>query len=201
MTELLSSQDLFIGAFIIFWLAFLCGVIAAIAYLAALVAGPFRLFMLIMAFVSFIVLTRAGSAAMGDANVAAYRAICQSTVKHLRTDLFNFSSEHDNKIPDANWCDVLKAQFRLGDQAFICKASAAKIGYCSYALNKNLIGRKLSDVPSDTVLLFETKYGWNQYGDGNDIQLTHIDKTDVLFAGGKIRFIKEKDVPHLRWKP
>jgi len=46
----------------------------------------------------------------------------------------------------------------------VCKGSDAKIGESSHAFNKNLIGKKPTEVPPDVVLLFETNFGKNPLG-------------------------------------
>jgi hypothetical protein len=199
---LFFSLDFFVTCVIIFGIAFYSGLASVTAYFVAICSpGSHKLLALVLGIISFLILSPTGFLSGNYVHPAMSCAGCYHNVKQLRKDLFDYVHTNNNKIPDANWCDVLKAQFKLDDRVLICTAAYAKRGQCSYALNKNLIGRKLSEVSADTVLLFETKGGWNQYGDANDIQLAHVDKTDVLFAGGKIRFIKEEDVPRLRWKP
>ena len=59
------------------------------------------------------------------------------------------------------------------------------------------------DSPPETVLLFETKAGWNQHG-GPD--LFTVDNQDpkggcVLFNDGTVKFIRtEEELKQLRWK-
>jgi hypothetical protein len=70
---------------------------------------------------------------------------------------------------------------------------------CHYAMNINCE----VDSPSDTVLLFETKAGWNQYGGP---ELFTFDNHDphggcVLLNDGTVRFIRtEEELQQLRWK-
>jgi hypothetical protein len=58
--------------------------------------------------------------------------------------------------------------------------------------------------PPDTVLLFETKPGWNQHGGPELFTLDNHDPKGgcVLLNDGTVRFIRTKEeLAQLRWKP
>jgi len=73
-----------------------------------------------------------------------------------------------------------------------------KKGTCSYAMNPNC----RPNSPSDMVLLFETKGGWNQFG-GREILTTenHGGKgCNILFNNGRVKFVKTERLDDLAWK-
>ena len=68
-------------------------------------------------------------------------------------------------------------------------------GRCHYAMNPNCYPNS----PSDTVLLFETKDGWNQFG-GKEIltkENHYGDGCNVLFNDGHCLF--ESNIEKLSW--
>jgi hypothetical protein len=72
-------------------------------------------------------------------------------------------------------------------------------GKCHYAMNPNC----KYDSPSDTVLLFETKAGWNQHGGPELFAFDNHDPRGgcVLLNDGTVKFIRtEEELKQLRWK-
>jgi hypothetical protein len=71
---------------------------------------------------------------------------------------------------------------------------------CDHAMNWNWEPNS----PPDTVLLFETKPGWNQHGGPELFTLDNHDPKGgcVLLNDGTVRFIRTKEeLAQLRWKP
>ena len=82
------------------------------------------------------------------------------------------------------------------EKSFKCPAS--KKGRCHYAMNPNCEPKS----PSDMVLLFETKGGWNQFG-GSELLTTenHGGKgCNVLFNDGHVEFVRPERLGELKWK-
>jgi hypothetical protein len=106
--------------------------------------------------------------------------------------------------PPENWCDVL-ADFGLNlpnpspEQLSMSRLT----DWSRYAINSNLTGMRLADIPNDVVLIFETEGGENPYGGADSITSQHHygKGAVVLFADLHIEFIKAKDFNDLRWKP
>ncbi|MBN1805728.1 MAG: hypothetical protein JW837_10785 [Sedimentisphaerales bacterium] len=74
--------------------------------------------------------------------------------------MYMYRSDSDGKYPKADdWCDLLVIYAEVNPELLVCKGSDAKIGESSYALNKNIADKKFSEIPDDTVILFETNYG------------------------------------------
>lgn len=71
----------------------------------------------------------------------------------------------------------------------------------NYALNPNAEPNS----PPDTVLLFETKMGWNQFGGPELVSVKHHlfiyekEGCNILFNDGSVKFIKPQDVSKLNW--
>jgi len=74
-------------------------------------------------------------------------------------------AEREGRMPDPNrWCDLLVENVS-GDIACIfgCPQSDAIVGESSYAMNKNLAGMRIEDIPNDVVVLFESDLGKNTF--------------------------------------
>jgi hypothetical protein len=98
--------------------------------------------------------------------------------------------------PDG-WCDAFMPVYGVSEKVFMCP-SAAK-GKCDYTMNPNCV----YDSPADTVLLFETKAGWNQHGGPELFTFDNHDPKGgcVLLNGGTVKFIRtEEELKQLRWK-
>jgi len=91
--------------------------------------------------------------------------VCGTNLRGLGKAMQIYASDYDDQYPTADkWCDLLIAYLEVSPKQFVCKGSDAKIGESSYAFNENLIDKKLTGVPPDVVLLFETNFGKNQAG-------------------------------------
>jgi len=105
----------------------------------------------------------------------------------------------------ATWCDDIvqhaDAQGYVVDDAilkpFTCPAVGE--GKCHYAMNPNCT----PDSPLKTVLLFETRAGWNQHGGAELFTFDNHDPKGglVLLNDGTVKFIRtEEELKQLRWK-
>ena len=91
--------------------------------------------------------------------------MCATNVSGLGKALYLYRSDYDGQYPIADkWCDLLVMNYEVRLESLICKGSDAKIGESSYALNKNIAGKKSSEIPENTVILFETNFGKNPLG-------------------------------------
>lgn len=106
--------------------------------------------------------------------------------------------------PASTWCDVvLERQLHRGDverhvwRRFQCPTMDGD--RCTYALNSLCT----SDSPADTVLLFETKNGWNEHGGPELFTFENHDPRGglVLLHDGTVLFIRtEEELMRLRWR-
>jgi len=93
------------------------------------------------------------------------KLVCGSNVKGLGTVIKVYAHEYDGRLPTAsNWCDLLIAHADVDPRAFRCPESDARVGESTYALNENVVGMKLSEIPGDVVLMFETGFGRTEEG-------------------------------------
>jgi len=104
--------------------------------------------------------------------------------------------------PD-KWCDEMLQAFEIeGSEEYLLEAytcPSVRKGKSHYAINSNC----KYDSPSDIVLLFETKSGWNQHGGPDLLTFDNHDPKGgcVLLNDGTIKFIRTKEeFQQLRWK-
>lgn len=130
------------------------------------------------------------------------RTNCAVNMKGLGTAFLRHAFQNDNTLMNDNWCDVLVSMDAGNVGNLVCSRSGAVPGKeCSYALNIAAAGKDFSKLPSDLVLLFESRNGWNLIGGK---ELLNFDNHDgqgfsVLFLDGSSRFVDKKDVDELRW--
>lgn len=121
----------------------------------------------------------------------------ENLTRHLGFALAMYESDNDGRYPPADkWCDVLLTSDLVTKRNFICPA--AKQGLCHYAMNPNCEPNS----PGDTVLLFESKPGWNQFG-GPELLTpeNHRGKgCNILFNGQHVMFVIKEEFYDLKWK-
>jgi hypothetical protein len=132
------------------------------------------------------------------------RLDCANNLWSLHSCLWRYSRRKKAYPTLDEWCDVLVRQYRFdGDSKkeymrhFICPGSGE--GKCHYAMNPNCE----PDSPPDMVLLFETKYGWNQHGGPELFTFDNHEPKGgcVLLNDGTVKFIRTKEeLNKLRWK-
>lgn len=94
-----------------------------------------------------------------------YQMECGTNLEGLGKAIMLYAGDYDDKYPAADkWCDLLIEHTDVSPSQFVCRGSDAIEGESSYAFNKYLIGKKMTEVPDDVVLLFETDFGKNPVG-------------------------------------
>jgi hypothetical protein len=158
----------------------------------------------------FIVLTPA-------INRWAYRSLRASLDCHQRLVILNsaiveYTAKHDGRLPQADrWCDEIEPyilpQKDIGTP-FLCPLDPAKDEHISsYAMNERVSGCVLAQLPKDTVILFETKSGWNRSGGPEDLSFENHHfwenpvSCGILFANGEGWCMDKKTTASLRWEP
>ena len=128
--------------------------------------------------------------------------VCGHNLSGLGKAIYMYQSDYDGEYPTADkWCDLLMSFSEVKPKQFICRGSDAKIGKSNYAFNKSVAGKKSSEIPSDIVILFETKGGWNQVG-GSEMLTTDNHKgkgCNVLFNDLHVEFVKAERLGGLKW--
>jgi prepilin-type processing-associated H-X9-DG protein len=104
--------------------------------------------------VAFLVLTK-------RTRQLASRVPFGASISGLAKSLMVYANDDEfRRLPPADkWCDFLVQYDYSPPRQFIRNRSDAVIGESQVAINKYLAGKSLSDIPGDTVLLFETDFG------------------------------------------
>ena len=80
-------------------------------------------------------------------------------LKSLATGMMVYANDYDDMLPTGNWSDLLIVEADNSPKSFVCPDSETIEGESSYAMNIHIAGMKLSDIPPDIVLFFETGMG------------------------------------------
>ncbi len=125
-----------------------------------------------------------------------------TNIRQLGMDLIAYAEANEGKLPAVEkWCDILLEQANTDELLFMCPV--AEDGLCNFALNKYAVEAG-SDLPEDMVVLFESGPGWNQVGGPELFNAPHDSRRgnggNVVFAGGKARFVSEDGLEELNWK-
>jgi prepilin-type processing-associated H-X9-DG protein len=127
----------------------------------------------------------------------ALQEACNARLKQLGIALQMYAYDNDKQYPTADkWCDLLKPYYK-DEKVLTCPSVGQEQRH--YAINP----QAEPNSPSDVVLLFEAKGGWNQTG-GIEILSTdnHRCKGDgcnILFNDGNVQFVEVRDINRLRW--
>lgn len=139
---------------------------------------------------------------------------CERNLNHLGWAMHIYANDHNKQFPDPNqWCDLLLENTKVGVEHFVCPSlvvhwpRGGKIyiwprpekGRSHFAMNPDA----RLDSPEDTVLLFETKEGWNQHGGPELLSLGNHkgQRCNVLFNDGRVKFVRPEQIDKLKWKP
>lgn len=126
---------------------------------------------------------------------------CSSNMKQLGLAFMIYFEDTGRYPTPEKWCDLLISKFKdsrnsnSSTNCFHCPE--AERAECNYAMNPYCEPNS----PHDTVLLFETKGGWNLLG-GPELLTTenHSKKIcNVLFNDGSVKRIKKDEIPNLKW--
>jgi hypothetical protein len=132
----------------------------------------------------------------------ANRMECSVNLRALTIALNIYAQDYSNSYPThEKWCDLLVSSSIVESDRLFCRGSDAKKGQSSYCLNMNIAGKKSSEIPSDIVLLFETKGGWNQIGGPELLTLENHkgEGCNVVFGDMHAEFVKVERLGELKW--
>lgn len=137
---------------------------------------------------------------------------CLTNLKIQGSAMLFYADEHSGHFPKAaNWCNAVSpyctrvlgpTSTKRAIEVLTCPAlPEGEVG--GYAFDSALSGAQLpkSNV-SRTVMVFESKPGWNLYG-GREIgikQPRHLSGVGLLFVDGHARLMKESQTGSLLWK-
>ena len=131
----------------------------------------------------------------------AYKVVCRAHLGAIGAVILIYSDDFDGKYPTTDkWCDLLVQSGDIDEKQFVCRSAlkGGDKGRCHYAMNPNCEPNS----SADTVLLFETKGGWNQYGGPELLTFeNHKGKgCNILFNDGHVKFVVTKRIGELKWK-
>jgi len=136
----------------------------------------------------------------------AQRIECRKNLSSLGGTIKMYTQKYQMYPSAENWQDTLIKDYNVNPSKFHCPESDANEEQSCYAININVADKKVSEVPPDTVLLFETKPGVNPSGGPENLILIHPiarieteQGCNVLFANDKVRYIKKEKLSTLRW--
>jgi len=103
------------------------------------------------------------------------KEICGSHLKGLGSAIQLYATEQKGMFPENDkWCDQIVLYADASPRQLICPCSDTVLGESSYAINKNIAGKKSTEITGDTVLLFETDYGKSKTGRTGTISSRHF---------------------------
>jgi len=134
---------------------------------------------------------------------------CSNNLRQLGKSMSIYANNNGGCYPEpAQWCDLLLQQGEVERNLFFCPCvkwewrrqvfpwPVPKKEKCYYAMNPNCVPNSLPD----TVLLFETKGGWNRYGGPELMTIeNHLGHCHILFNDGHIETVSRKRIPELNW--
>jgi len=137
--------------------------------------------------------------------------ICSNNLIELHKAMLIYTEEHEGRYPDPNhWCDSLLQHTKVDATRFFCPGvklrwkrkvlpwPIPRKARCYYAMNPNCC----LNSPPDTVLLFETKGGWNQSGGPEILSMdNHLGHScHILFNDGQVKHLNPSSLGQLKWK-
>jgi len=122
---------------------------------------------------------------------------CKSNLRQIGLSMFIYAQENDGRYPDPNrWCDSVIQYMKDPDELFVCPGGTDAPSH--YAMNPNAE----PNGPSDLVLLFDTKGGWNQYGGPEMLTFeNHRGKyCNIVFSDYHVGMVEPDEVGRLKWE-
>ena len=132
---------------------------------------------------------------------SARKVACQYNLAKLGKAIQAYSNRYDQKYPTPDiWCDLLVEHADVNEEDFVCGGAlkSGDKGRCHYAINPYCT----PDSPDDTVLLFETKGGWNQYGGPELLTIEHHKQDNgcnILHNDGYVELEWKGKLSKLKW--
>jgi hypothetical protein len=122
-----------------------------------------RLVIVMIVLLIMIPVSWAGFSIFSWCRVSAHTMWCQEHFCNFRVAFYCYNDNDRNNLPlPENWCDVLFSECDISLDGLNCVESDTIAGESAYAMNANVVGRKLSELPSDMVFMFESDKGKEQ---------------------------------------
>jgi len=134
--------------------------------------------------------------ALARVKTPSYQMKCGTNLIALGIAIRSYSEQFEGNYPPADkWCDLLIQHCDISSEQFKCPQD--KKSNCSFTFNPSCEPNS----PPDSVLLFESKGGWNSFGGQELIKPRHQNwkGCNILFNDGYCKFVKTDDIPNLNW--
>jgi hypothetical protein len=128
--------------------------------------------------------------------------VCGTNLSGIAKAMLIYANDANDNLPEADkWCDLLVGHDFTTPKQFVCKSSDAVRGESSYAFNRNLVGRKFSEIPGDVVLLFETNFGKDPAGRQERIESRYFWELLARYydSNDLVRYRRSNKVYKMRW--
>ena len=124
---------------------------------------------------------------------------CSANVKTITQGTLSYAAGHGGRFPDgSNWCDTVQVYLpSLGTMRCPNDGSSDR---CSYSLNAAIAGLPTNQVSPLTVVIFESRSGWNLSGGASQTRARHGGAM-VGFADGTTTQVAAGQEQTLRWEP
>jgi hypothetical protein len=125
---------------------------------------------------------------------------CAHNLRELGLAMTAYADNYAGKYPEPDrWCGLLLSNTKATEAWFVCDGALLRAGRgrCHYAINPHAEPNS----PGNTVLLFETKGGWNQFG-GPEILSAKNHKAkgcNVLFNDKHVELVRPDQIGKLNW--
>ena len=136
---------------------------------------------------------------------AFQRMICQDYAFGIGLTAKVYANDHDGLLPPADkWYEIFLSDYDCDPKMFTCPAASGN--ECTYAMNINVAGKNINEIPPDTVLFFEIEGGSKLYGGPELLTARHslgnnINVSSIVFADGHPELVRTERYDTLRWNP
>jgi hypothetical protein len=137
-------------------------------------------------------------------NIAAPSKVDAHNLRELGSLFQEYAEGHNSQLPSSlHWCDKLIEKSKFYSNFLSNPQTETNEPLSKYAFNTNLSEFKLTELPKNTVLFFETPLAKNPAGGPELMSVNNhpIKGCFVLFADMHVAFVRVEDFNNLRWKP
>lgn len=130
--------------------------------------------------------------------------LCQDQMRSMYCELQSIVKEHQTVFPE-KWNDALTEEAAISNEVFFCRGSGRQMGLSDFAINENVVGKRLSEISQDIVVLFESEPGWNVRGGPaqasfSNHRLGFVRICNVILADGSTAAVSRNEINTLQWK-
>lgn len=131
--------------------------------------------------------------------------VCLSRIHSVGQTALLYVEDHDGKLPPTDkWQEIFISKYNCDPKTMACPSASRNES--TYAININIAGKNLNEIPEDTVMFFEIEGGDIISGGRELFAKKHSSKKHhsgytIVYANGYTEFVFEENFDKLRWKP